>query len=183
MTNLVSIPYMVEGDQMLEIAPFPLGEGLTSILIRTGKPLFLVEDVEQQAIALGAKVVGKLAKSWLGVPLLIGNEAVGAMIVQDVDQEGRFTEDNLRFMTTLSAQVAVVVRNANLLDRASKNAERQHNVVEISNRIRRSIDIETILKNTALEMGSLFNARRVKVELKLDELSPALPKSDDTLPR
>ena len=45
-----------------KIDVFPLGEGLSSVIIRTGQPLLLVEDVEHRALAeLGAKTIGKSA--------------------------------------------------------------------------------------------------------------------------
>jgi len=65
-TNSISIPYLYEDNAFSSIDSFPLGEGLTSILIRTREPLMLVEDTEKRAIAMGAKITGKPALSWLG---------------------------------------------------------------------------------------------------------------------
>ncbi len=56
-SDMISIPYAYEAGETLNLPPFPLGQGLTSILIRTQQPLMLVEDAEQRAIALGAKII------------------------------------------------------------------------------------------------------------------------------
>ncbi|MCI0551882.1 MAG: hypothetical protein L0287_13080, partial [Anaerolineae bacterium] len=69
-TNSINIPYLWEEGKYSSIDTFPLGEGLTSILIRTREPLMLVEDTEKRSIAMGAKVAGRAAKSWLGVPMV-----------------------------------------------------------------------------------------------------------------
>ena len=69
-TNSINIPYLYENNAFSSVDTFPLGEGLTSIIIRTREPLMLVEDTEKRAIAMGAKITGKPALSWLGVPLL-----------------------------------------------------------------------------------------------------------------
>jgi hypothetical protein len=66
-TESVSIPFMYEEGQVDKVEPFPLGEGLTSILIRTRQPLLLTEDVERKAAALGAKTLGKPARTWMGL--------------------------------------------------------------------------------------------------------------------
>ena len=68
-TNSINIPYLYEEGNFSSVDSFPLGEGLTSILIRTGEPLMLVEDTEKRAAAMGAKIAGKPALSWMGIPL------------------------------------------------------------------------------------------------------------------
>ena len=67
-TQAISIPYMYEEGHVDKIDAFPLGEGLSSILIRTGEPLLLVEEVERKAAELGAKTLGRPAKLLDGRP-------------------------------------------------------------------------------------------------------------------
>jgi GAF domain-containing protein len=173
-----------------------LGEGLTSIVIRSAQPLLLVEDTERKTRELGARVVGKPALSWLGVPMLMRSmgaasaddlspgphphphaplragaseeekiEVVGVLIVQDVNHEGRFTEDDQRLLTTLASQLAVVVRNTRLIETTRHFAEQERRINEITARIRRQVEIEAILKTTAHEIGQALGARQLKIEL------------------
>ena len=65
-SNTISIPFNYEDEKISTIESFPLGEGLTSILIRTRQPLMLVEDTERKAAELGAKMV------WQTRPLMDG---------------------------------------------------------------------------------------------------------------
>jgi GAF domain-containing protein len=164
-TNLIRIPYMVEQGEFVTVEPFPLGEGLTSLLINERKPLLIVEDTRQQAEALGAKVTGKYAKSWLGVPLLIGGEAIGAMVVQDIEKENRFNEDDQRLLSTLASQVAIAVRNTQLLESSRQQADRERLISQITDRIRRSTDVQSILETTAQELSLALGARRAQVEI------------------
>ena len=53
----------------------------------------LVEDTEKRATAMGAKITGKAAMSWLGVPLLARGEAIGAIIIQDIKNEHSFKRE------------------------------------------------------------------------------------------
>ena len=161
----ITVPYMFDGQTTRSVEAFPMGEGLTSIIIRTKKPLLLVEDTERKTRELGAKLVGKPAKSWLGVPLLIGGDVIGAILLQDLEQEGRFDEDDQRLLETLASQVAVAVRNARLLENSYKQAARQQQLYEITSKIRSSPNIPGILQTTASELSRALGARRARIEL------------------
>lgn len=172
----ITVPYMFDGQTTRSVEAFPMGEGLTSILIRTKKPLLVVNDTERRTRELGAKLVGKPAKSWLGVPLLVGGEVLGAILLQDLEQEGRFDEDDQRLLETLASQVAVAIRNARLLEATYKQATRQQQLYEITSKIRSSSDISSILETTAIELSKVLGARRARIELgtqSLDQPEPA----------
>jgi GAF domain-containing protein/HAMP domain-containing protein len=147
-TDTVRIPYMYEDGQVSSLEPFPLGEGLSSILIRTRQPLMLVEDTERRAIALGAKVVGKPAKSWMGAPLLVGGESIGAIILQDLEHEKQFTEDDLRFLTAIAGQVGGAIYNIRLLNEARQHALRLETAAEIARDISGSLNLDELLLRT-----------------------------------
>jgi len=164
-TDMISIPYAHEADQRLSLPPFPLGEGLTSILIRSQQPLLLVEDTEKRAIELGAKVSGAAAKSWLGVPLIVAGEVLGAIIVQDTEHEYRFDDNDLRLMTTLAAQVAITIRNLRLLDEAQRRAEQERMLSEINRKIWASPDVETIARTTLQELGRVLRVSHGMIRL------------------
>ncbi len=115
----IHIPYLYEGGKLSSIDPIALGEGLTSQILNTKESLLLVRNVEEESKLLGAKVVGKAAKSWLGVPLILMGQAIGAIIVQDLEREGRFIEKDRVFLETLAPQLAIAIRNAQLLDEMS----------------------------------------------------------------
>jgi GAF domain-containing protein/HAMP domain-containing protein len=164
-SEMIRIPYLHEEGELLEIPPFPMGEGLTSIVLRTRKPLLLAENVEEQSNALGAKVAGPPARSWLGVPMLYAGEAIGAIIVQDIRQEHRFDEGDQNLLSTLAMQVAVVVRNARLLESTQRRAAQERYLNEITARIRRAPDIQSILKTTAEELGAALAVQRAQVRI------------------
>ena len=65
-SNTISIPFNYEDEKITAIESFPLGEGLTSILIRTRQPLMLVEDTEHKApLDLGQRWLANLrAHGW-----------------------------------------------------------------------------------------------------------------------
>lgn len=144
-TNSIQIPYLYEDGKITSIETFPLGEGLTSILIRTRRPLLLVEDTERQTAALGAKIQGKSAKSWLGVPLLINEEPIGALVIQDAEEEHRFNESDLAFMVDVSKQVSGAINNVRLLEQSRRTTLQLQTAAEIARDISGSLNLDELL--------------------------------------
>jgi len=156
-TASIQIPYMHEEGEMRQLESFPLGEGLTSILLRNKKPLLIVENAEEKTKALGAKVVGKPAKSWMGVPMLVENKAVGALIVQDLEKENAFTQSHLYYLASLAKQVSKIVYNAQLLDEARKQNAKIQTAAEIARDISSALNLDELLLKAVNLIRERFN--------------------------
>jgi GAF domain-containing protein len=165
-TNSIRIPYLFEEGTFSSIDTFPLGEGLTSILLRTGEPLMLVDDTEKRAAAMGAKITGKPALSWLGVPLVARGEAIGAMIVQDLEQEHAFDNDDLRFMVSVANQISGPIHNARLLNESKQAALQFETAAEIARDISSSLELDELLHKAVDLIRSRFNFYHAAVFLK-----------------
>jgi GAF domain-containing protein/HAMP domain-containing protein len=156
-TDRIEIPYLYEGNQPITIDPFPLGEGLSSIVIRTRQPLMLIENAEERARALGAKVVGNSAKSWLGVPLILGDEVIGMFSVQDVQQEYRFDESDLNLMLLLAPPIAGAIQSDRLLQIAQKRSFQLETSAEIARETSTTMDQAELLRHTLQLVQDRFN--------------------------
>lgn len=165
-TNSINIPYLFEEGKFSSIDSFPLGEGLTSILIRTGEPLMLVEDTEKRAAAMGAKIAGKPALSWLGVPLMARGEAIGALIVQDLEHECTFTNDDLRFLVAVASQVSGDIHNVRLLNESKLAALQFETAAEIARDISSSLDLDELLQKAVDLIRTRFDFYHASVFLK-----------------
>lgn len=109
-----------------ELTPIVLGEGLTSSVIQSGKPLLINEHLDKLTAEMGQTVVGNRALSYLGVPIFGSGKAVGVLSVQSTNQEGIFNEADSRLLTTIAAGVGTALTNARLFDetkRARADAE------------------------------------------------------------
>ena len=165
-TNSISIPFLYEDGRLSTIEAFPLGEGLTSILIRTREPLMLVDDTMNRALAMGAKISGKPARSWLGVPLLAQGEAIGALIIQDLENEHSFDEDDLRFMISVANQVSGAIYNVRVLEESKQTALQFETAAEIARDISSSLNLDELLEKAVNLIRSRFNFYHASVFLK-----------------
>ncbi len=181
-SETISFPYTSERGESIERPPTPLGEGLTSTVIRSRQPLLLVEDAERIASALGAVQIGVPAKSWLGVPMLIGDDVVGVITVQDLEYEHRYTEDDVALLSTIASQVAAAIQNERLLGQVQRAARRERLTREIASKVRRAPDMRNILQTTARELSQALHAAKITVSLgesKESDLPAELPENGD----
>ena len=165
-TNSINIPYIYEEGRLSTIEAFPLGEGLTSILIRTREPLMLVEDTMNRATAMGAKISGKPAQSWMGVPLLAHGEPIGAIIVQDLENEFSFEKEDLRFLISVAGQVSGAIYNIRVLEESKQTALQFETAAEIARDISSSLDLDDLLKKAVDLIRTRFDYYHAGVFLK-----------------
>ncbi len=114
--------YQIDSGQRLPVTRIEVGLGLTGYILRYRLPLRLNSAQENRLFkeANGIPPVGELAKSWMGVPLMTSDKIVGAMAIQSYDFENLFDEHALNLFLTISAQVAIAVRNTRLYEEKSR---------------------------------------------------------------
>ena len=116
--NLLSFPYFVdEFDEPYETAP--PGNGLTEYVLRTGKPLHVNQEIFKTLVEKGeVDLYGTDSLDWIGVPLKIGEETFGVLVVQSYSEKTRLGESDLNVLIYVSDQIAIAIertRTHNLL--------------------------------------------------------------------
>ena len=98
-----------------------MGQGLTSKILKSAQPLLC--GTLQQQIDLGAVITTGECETYLGVPILAGKEAIGVLSVQH-PQPNRYTQDDVRLVSTIAANLGIVLENARLYHRGDKLQEK-----------------------------------------------------------
>jgi PAS domain S-box-containing protein len=127
-TGRIEFVYYFESGERRQEAPMEFGEGLTSEILRSREPLLLnrKEQHEKQAS------VGTPSLSYLGVPILTGQKAIGVISVQSIEEEGRFGEADSRLLATIAANVGVAIQNARLFTEVERQRQYLESLVSIS---------------------------------------------------
>ena len=116
--NLLSFPYFVDQfDEPYETgAP---GKGLTEYVLKTGKPLHVNQEIFKTLVEAGeVDLVGTDSLDWIGVPLKIGEDTFGVIVVQTYSEDIRLDERDLNVLIYVSDQIALAIertRTHNLL--------------------------------------------------------------------
>lgn len=167
-SNSIRIPYLYENGVVSSLETYPADEGLIATLLRIRQPLLLVHNAAEKARELGARVVGEPAKSWLGVPLIAHDQAIGAIVVQDLEHEGAFTENDLHFLEAVAGSVAGVIQNIRLIEAARQRALDVQTASEIARDISKAISLDELLQKAVALIPQRFNLYHAAIFL-LDE--------------
>ena len=109
----IDFPYGFEAGSRFQMEGFRLGAGLTSRVIRDRRPLRF--GTNDESIAEGAILSGVANESWLGVPIIAGDDVIGVIVFEDPARDA-FDESDERLLGTLAASMGVALRNAALFD-------------------------------------------------------------------
>ncbi|MGD9174924.1 MAG: response regulator [Desulfobacterales bacterium] len=110
-TQTISFPYYKAGNQQRKQPAMALGQGLTSKIIDSAQPLLC--GTSQEQIDQGVVIASGECETYLGVPILIGKEAIGVLSVQH-PEPNRYTQDDVRLVSTIAANLGIAFENARL---------------------------------------------------------------------
>ncbi len=102
-----------------------VGEGLTGLVIERMKPVMVVDALAHPRYKYFPETHEEHFHSFLGVPLVENKLPLGVLVVQ-TSRRREFSRDEIRLLTTISAQVASIIVQARLAESLkSKEAERK----------------------------------------------------------
>jgi PAS domain S-box-containing protein len=119
----IDFAYYYESGKRRDEASLEFGQGLTSRIIDAGEPLVLNQSERYEEVA--SSTIGTPSRSYLGVPIVVGEKAIGVISVQSTREEGRFGDAEAGLLGTIAANVGVAIQNARLFE-AQRDAERQY---------------------------------------------------------
>ena len=93
--------------------------GITSTVIRTGRPL---RDLDARGAGGGGRAVrsvGPRPQSWLGVPIIAGERVIGVVGLESI-LEHAFSEADERLLSTLASSMGVALENARLFEETKR---------------------------------------------------------------
>jgi GAF domain-containing protein/CheY-like chemotaxis protein/tetratricopeptide (TPR) repeat protein len=117
------IPYYLhQGNRVAVDGSHPVSQGLTGYIIRTRETLFFNEDADARTRELGSTSVADddIPRSWLGVPMIAGDEVVGVISLQNIEREHAYSESDVNLLKTIASSLAVALQNAQLFDETTR---------------------------------------------------------------
>ena len=113
----LTFPYFVDQrDQVFRRRR--LSNGITEWVIRHRRPLLVTESrLREFREAEGLRIFGTPPKCWLGVPLLLDDVAVGAMVVQSYDAEDDYGQAEQEILQFASYHIAAALERKQAQER------------------------------------------------------------------
>jgi signal transduction histidine kinase/GAF domain-containing protein len=136
---------------------WPAGHGLTGHIVRTGEPL-VTDDYLEECHLRGIAPQGPpdlgYAKAWLGVPLRHNDQTLGVMVVTHAIPGVVFKPSDVQLLSTVAAQAAAAVANAQLYARADLQAKQLTLINQIGRTIASTLDLQAVPSLLVRELTS-----------------------------
>lgn len=129
----------------------PLGHGVVGYAVQN-KEAVLLPDVRKDSryIQLNPET-----RSELAVPLIYKDKVIGVLDLEHT-RRGFFTEDHKRTITTLAAQVAIAIENAQLYERIAQQERRLERDLALARELQFRLLPQTLPKVTNLDIAAKF---------------------------
>lgn len=152
-TGMIGFPLFYDNGAYSVIPPSTLSEspGLTGYIIKT-KEMLYIPDVQSEEVAQKYQAIefgGDPSRSYVGVPLLVGDRVVGVISMQ-CSQPNAYQADEVRLLETIATQIAGAIENTRLFEEVRLHAEEMTALFDIGITLSSGLDMEQVLK-TLLE--------------------------------
>jgi len=147
--DVIQVEFAVEGGELLANSEKPtlLASDKNSLLswIVRKKSSLRIGNVEQDSLPFPPRRHDMEIRSWLGVPLLVGERVIGALVIQSYRIEA-YSQENQRLLELLAHQAAVALENSRLWEDAQMRLSRLISLREIDMAISGSVDLDLTLQ-------------------------------------
>jgi GAF domain-containing protein len=153
---------------------FPLGVGLTSIVITEKRPLIIQDEQERDRLLSSGQLFGTMKPpvSWLGVPMLVGEQVIGIVNVQAYRPHA-WSEEDKQLLFTIADQVAVALENARLFQERERRVAEMEIINQVGQAVTSVLDPDAVLHQIVDMIKSRFDHYYVYLVLtEGDELVP-----------
>ena len=139
----------------------------------TGDRVFAVKtswpDEMVEAFENGAIINTYDENRSISVPVIISNQPVGVIRLKKPDRSVNWTDDEIDLIQELTDRLGQALESARVYQASQRQAIQEQMTTEISAQLRQTLDIDTVLKTAARELGDAFNAKEVVIRMATDE--------------
>jgi GAF domain-containing protein len=111
------------------------------------------------------------AEDTVAIPIKVRDQSVAAIRFRKPLEAGRWTDEELRLLESLSDQLGLALESSRLYEDTQRRAARERLIGEITTRVRETLDMETVLKTAIQELGDALNLAEVRVRLNSSQSS------------
>ena len=155
--------------------------GLTSWIVQKKKSLLITDwDEEESRFPVKAGIVTERQRSWLGVPLLVGEEVIGVISVQSPEPYA-FNRDTQRLLETIASQAATAIQNARHYEDLQRRAKGLEMLNRVAGRISISLNRQEIFQTVVEAIRTTLETTHCTLFI-LDDSGVLVPQATDGVP-
>ena len=152
---------VVDRGVLYEASESPADQGMAGRIVRERRPL-LIEDIARAERAGQIEYVslagweGERTQSYLGVPLLVGEELVGVIAAQSY-RKAAYGEREKQFLLTVANQVAVAIQNARLFREREQRLAELAILNEIGRALSSALRLDELAESVHQQVSRIFD--------------------------
>ncbi len=116
-------PY--EKDEKDSIESWPAEKSATGLVLQDKQPVLLKKQDVLNLIETGKIIqTGSVCEAWLGVPLIQGQEVVGAIVMQSYDNPDAYDEKSIEILEFVSGHISLAIQRHKTLEQLVEAKEK-----------------------------------------------------------
>jgi signal transduction histidine kinase/ActR/RegA family two-component response regulator len=144
-------------------------DGLIGYVMQTRTPFLVKDNFEKVYETVTGRTPHRAAQSWLGVPLILGDQALGVIVLQNFRIRRVYDSDDLNFLSTIADQAAVAISNARLFREAQDRATRLAVVNEITREASLSLRVDKLFEKINTQLKRVVSFEKSSIATYDDE--------------
>ncbi|MDQ6602265.1 MAG: GAF domain-containing sensor histidine kinase, partial [Chloroflexota bacterium] len=156
--------YFRNGVRVRELEGHVLSGGLSPVIRDTGQPVMTNDyaaELVERGMALVDTPLPPTNSSWLGVPVIQGDEVYGIISLNTTER--RLTGEDRDTLLAIANQVGIAMANARLIARERARATRMATLTEIARSISATTDRETLYNAVYVQCARLFLVESLRI--------------------
>jgi len=140
-------------------------DSLVGYVMQTRTPFLVQDHFEKVYEAITGRKPHLIAQSWLGVPLILGDQALGVIVLQNIRTRRAYDRDDLNFLSTIADQAAVAISNARLFREAQERATRLAVVNEITREASLNLDVDKLFEKITTQLKRVISFEKSSIAI------------------
>jgi len=166
--DTITFPYNTDMNDLEMPGIFHASQSKTLIsqVIRTGSPLLCTHDKHQKAVEQGGREMpGGSSAVWLGVPLVVNHDVIGAMVARHYTDPTRYDARDVEIFHAASEQVALAI------DRKKAQEELRQTKADVEAANRELITVNNQLAQAIIQANAMTRQSEAATKAKSEFLA------------
>jgi GAF domain-containing protein len=165
-TDLLSWPYCI--DESGDIAPPPNRWKVSRrniAMVRTGKTIHHLRDFDDLIASGEVELVGMIPVDFIGVPLIHGDQVLGAMAIQSYTPGITYTEQDVQVLTFVAQHIATALARLRLIEETRQRIAELAIINNVQAALASKLDFQSIIDSIGNQLTEIFSEQNVGIGL------------------
>jgi GAF domain-containing protein len=104
-------------------------------------------------------------RSRLAAPIMLRETIIGVIGYEDDDPHRIWQDDEKTLLETVASRVSLALENSRLVAESQRRADQEQSLSQAVNRMRETLDIDSVLKTAVMEIRRTLNAEKAEIRL------------------